>query len=259
LRGAADGSFELEFTCIRGVGVGPGGLCLKADVPLLGRGQPEGEVGVGEGVGHLFVAELEVDAGAGGFYVGEARGGAGLALVGGGGVGVRGLHEDVLQVPAALGVAHDVETGAGAVFVDLEADGGDLDLTTPERADAEGGFDLVGLDDGLAAEGGRLADDEVFEGEAGYGKDVEGDAVEMDGAAEALAHVGGDAVPEALDAEERRRDDEGDEEEDDESGEDEPAARAGRGVVEGLVLGCEVHEVRGLVYAEGKKEIGRRK
>ena len=74
----------------------------------------------------------------------------------------------------------------------------------PEGADAEGGADGHGADDGLGAEGGVLVDDEVGEGEAGERKEVEGDVVEMDGTAEALADAGGDAVLEAADVDERR-------------------------------------------------------
>ena len=123
------------------------------------------------------------------------------------------LSKDVFEVPAALGVADDVDAGGGALGVDDEADGGELDVTTPERADADSGFDLVGADDGLVAEGGVFADDEVFEGEAGHGKEVDGDAVEMDGAAQALAHVGGDAEAEAADVDERGGEGEGQQDE----------------------------------------------
>ncbi len=88
----------------------------------------------------------------------------------------------------------EVDAGFG------EADGGELDAAAPEGAEAEGGADGVGADDGLVAEGGVFVDDEVFEGEAGEREKVEGDSVEMDGAAEAVADAGGDAALIAVDA-----------------------------------------------------------
>ena len=88
----------------------------------------------------------------------------------------------------------EVDAGVG------EADGGELDAAAPEGAEAEGGADGVGADDGLGAEGGVFVDDEVFEGEAGEREEVEDDSVEVDGAAEAVADAGGDAVLVAVDA-----------------------------------------------------------
>ena len=152
--------------------------------------------------GDLFVVELEVEAGAGGFDVGEAGGGAGSFLGGGGGVDVGGVEEDALEVPLAVGEVDEVDAGVG------EADGGELDAAAPEGADAEGGADGVGADDGLGAEGGVFVDDEVFESEAGEREEVQADPVEMDGAAEAVADAVGDALLIAIDADERREQDE---------------------------------------------------
>jgi hypothetical protein len=60
-------------------------------MPLLGVGEPEGEIGVGEGEWGFFVVELEVEAGSGGFDVGEAGRGAGLFLGGGCSVDMGGV------------------------------------------------------------------------------------------------------------------------------------------------------------------------
>ena len=68
-------------------------------MPLLRVREPEGEVGVGEGDGGLLAVEFEVEAGAGGFDVGEARGGAGLPLRGGSGGDVGGVEENAFEVP----------------------------------------------------------------------------------------------------------------------------------------------------------------
>ena len=56
-------------------GVGAVGAGFDAEVlHLLRVGEPEGELGVGEGEGGFLGVELEVQAGAGGLYVGEAGG-----------------------------------------------------------------------------------------------------------------------------------------------------------------------------------------
>ena len=199
--GAADGAFELDGAGVGGAGVGAGGMAGEAEVPLAGGGKPEGEVGLGEGEGELLLAGeagLEVDAGVGGFDVGEARRGAGLALGGGRGGDLGGLEEEALEVPAAVGVVDEVEAGR------VEGDAGELDAATPERADAERGADAVGADDGLVAEAGILLDDEVLEGEAGQRQQVERDAIEMDGATERGADAGDDAALEAVDVDQRR-------------------------------------------------------
>ena len=200
--GAAKGALELDGAGIGDVGVGAGGPGLDAEVPLLGVGEPEGEVGLGDGEGRLFAVELEVEAGAGGFDVGEAWGGAGPFLGGGRGVNVGGVEEDALEVPLAVGEVDEVDAGVG------EADGGELDAAAPEGADAKGGADGVGADDGLGAECWIFLDDEIFENEAGEGKEVQADFVEVDGAAEAVADAVGDALLIAIDADERREEDE---------------------------------------------------
>jgi hypothetical protein len=171
-------------------------------VPLLGVGKPEGEVGLGDGEGGLFMIELQVEAGAGGFDVGEARGGTGISLGGRGGVDVGGVEEDALEVPLAIGEMDEIDAGVG------EADGGELDAAAPEGADAKGGTDGVGADNGFGAKGGVFVNDEIFEDEAGEGEEVEADFVEMNGAAEAVADAVGDALLIAIDADERREKDE---------------------------------------------------
>src|SRR5258708_2711149 len=132
---------------------GAGGAGLDAEMPLLGVGEPEGEVGLVEGEGRFFVVELEVEAGAGGFDVGEARGGAGVFLGGGRGFDVGGVEEDALEVPLAVGEVDEIDAGVG------EADGGELDAAAPEGGDAEGGADRVGADDGVGTECGVFVDD----------------------------------------------------------------------------------------------------
>jgi hypothetical protein len=167
-------------------------------MPLLEIGEPEGEVGVGEGERGFFVVELEIEAGAGGFDVGEARCGAGFFLSGGGGVDVGGVEEDTLEVPLAVGEVNEIDAGIG------EADGGELDATAPEGAEAKGGADGVGANDRFGAEGGVFVDDQIFENEAGKREEVQADPVEMDGAAETVADAAGDAALIAVDADERR-------------------------------------------------------
>ena len=171
-------------------------------MPLLGIGEPEGEVGVGEGDGSFFAAELEIEAGAGGFDVRKAWGGAAFFLGGGRGFYVGGVEEDAVEVPLAVGEMDEVDAGVG------EADGGELEAAAPEGGDAEGGVDDVGADDGLVAEGGVFVDDEVFEREAGEREEIEGDLVEVDGAAEALANAVGDAALIAVEADKRRQENE---------------------------------------------------
>jgi len=51
---AAEGAFELNGAGVGDVVVGAGGAGLDAEVPLLGVGKPEGEVGIGKGEGGSF-------------------------------------------------------------------------------------------------------------------------------------------------------------------------------------------------------------
>ena len=132
-RGAAEGSFEEDGAGVGDEGVGAGGAGFDAEMPLLRVGEPEGELGVGDGDGRFFGAEFEVEAGAGGLYVGEAGGWAGGLLGGGGGLDVGGLEEDGLEVPLAVGEVDEVDAGLG------EGDGGELYLAAPEGGDAEVG------------------------------------------------------------------------------------------------------------------------
>ena len=61
--------------------------------------------------GVFSCAELEVEAGAGGFDVGEAAGGAGEGLGSGCSLDARGLEEQALDVPVAVGGADEVDAG----------------------------------------------------------------------------------------------------------------------------------------------------
>ncbi len=158
--GATEGSFEFEEAGVGDVGVGASGMGGEAEMPLLGVGEPESEVGVGERDGGLFAVELEVEAGSGGFNVGEAGGGAGVSLGSGSGVDVGGVEEDTFEIPLAVGEVDEVDAGFG------EADGGELDAAAPKGAEAEGGADGVGADDGLVAEGGVFVYNKVFKREA---------------------------------------------------------------------------------------------
>ena len=198
--GAAQGAFERDETGVGGAGIGAGGLAGDADPPLAGLREPEGEVGFGERERQLFEARFDVDAGVGGFDVGESRVGAGGGLGGGSGGDLGGFEEDAFDVPLAVGGVDQIDAGL------FQADPGELDLFAVEGGDAEGRLDLVGADDGLGAEGGVFGDDEVCELEAGEGKKDEGDAVEMDRAAEAGADAGDDAALEAVDVQQWRQD-----------------------------------------------------
>ena len=206
-------------------------------MPLLRVGEPEGEVGIGEREGRLFAVELKVEAGSGGFDVGEAGGGAGSFLGGGSSLDAGGVQEDAFEIPLAVGEMDEVDAGFG------EADGGELDAAAPKGAEAEGGADGVGADDGLVAEGGVFVDDKVLKREAGEREKVEGDFVEMHGAAEAVADAGGDAVLIAVDANVGRQQDEQHDCEDSEGEVEEATQRVGAegrsGVVFGGVAGVE--------------------
>jgi hypothetical protein len=140
---------------------------LKAKMPLLRVGEPEGKVSVGEREWDLFVIELEVEAGADGFDVWKARGGAGIFLRGRSGIDVRGVEEDAFEVPLPCCGVDKVDAGF------READGGELDAAKPERTDPEGGTDRVGADDRLRAEGGVFVDNEVVQREAGKREEIQ--------------------------------------------------------------------------------------
>jgi len=125
--GAAEGAFDLDCSSVGDVGVGASGAALKTEVPLLRVGKPEGEVGVGQGDGSLFVVELEVKTCACGFDVGEAGCRAGASLRGGRSFNVSGVDEDALEVPLPCRGVDEVDAGLVG-----EADGGELDATTPQ-------------------------------------------------------------------------------------------------------------------------------
>ncbi len=77
-------------------------------MPLLRVGEPEGEFGVGEGDGGLFVIELEIEAGSGGFDVGEPWGGAAFSARWRG-FDVSSVKEDALEIPFAVGEMDEVD------------------------------------------------------------------------------------------------------------------------------------------------------
>jgi len=199
-RGPAEGSFDLEGAGVGDIDVSACGTGLETEVPLLRVWEPESKVGVGEGDGGFFVVEFEIETGAGGFDVGEARGGAGFFLHGGSDFNVSGVEEYGLKVPFAVGEVNEVDAGGFA-----EADGGELDAVAQERAEAKGCTDGGGADDGFGAEGGVFVDDEVIEREAGEREKIEADVVEMNGAAEAVADAGGDSFLVAIEADVRRQ------------------------------------------------------
>ncbi len=206
-RSAAESAFELNGASVADKGVGARGVALNTEVPLLRVGEPEGEVGIGEGDGGLFVVELEIEAGAGGFDVGEAGSGTGFFLRGGRGFNVGGMEEDAFEIPLSCRGVDEVDTGVS------EADRGELDAPAPERTDSQGGADGVGANDGLGAECGILVDDEILKGEAGEGEEIQADLVEVNGAAEADADAVCDALLVAIDTDERWEQDEEEENE----------------------------------------------
>ena len=152
--------------------------------------------------GSLLLVEFEVEARAGGFDVGEARGGAGLVLGGGGGLDWEAWRRMLSRFHLPLERWTRLTLGSVKLMVENSM------RRRQREADAERGADGVGADDGLGAEGGIFVDDEVLDGEAGEREEGEGDAVEVDGAAEALTDAGGDAALKAVDADQRRHEDE---------------------------------------------------
>ena len=93
----AERAFDADGAGVAGGGVGADGVGFEPEIPAMRLGQREREVGVGEGEGSLFLAELEVEAGASGFDVGETAGWTGEGLGGGRGLDVRGLKENGLR------------------------------------------------------------------------------------------------------------------------------------------------------------------
>jgi hypothetical protein len=109
------------------------------------------------------------------------------------------MEKNALDVPLACRIVDEVDAGFG------EADGGELDTTTPERTDTEGCTDGVCADDRFGAERGVFVDDKIFESEAGQRKEVQADSIEMDRAAEAGTDAVRDALLIAADADQRRK------------------------------------------------------
>ena len=130
--GLAEGAVEADDAGIGSGGVGAGGVAFEAEMPVERLGEPEGEVGVGEGDGHLFGTHFEVDAGGGSGDVREAGGGAAVALGGGGGGHAGGLDEDGFEVPAAVGEVNEVDGGG------IEGDARELDAAGA-RGSSSGG------------------------------------------------------------------------------------------------------------------------
>ena len=111
---------------------------LQPEMPLPRLGQPQGKVGIGEGEGSLLLAELQIQAGAGGLDVGEARGRAGKTLGGGRSLDVRGLQQQAFDVPPAVGQVDEVYAGLG------ERDFGELDAVVPQGTYPQVDLNLVG-------------------------------------------------------------------------------------------------------------------
>ena len=91
--------------------VGSCGLRLKAKLPLVGLGEPDGEVGVEKGEGLFFSAAFEVDAGRTELNVGEAQGGGRVPQPGWGVGSARSLDEQRAEIPLAAGIADKIDAG----------------------------------------------------------------------------------------------------------------------------------------------------
>ena len=150
LRGAGAAGLETHRSGVSEIerDVGAGGLGGEAEAPLAGILLPEFEVGGEKRERELLDAVLDIDAGVGGLDEGEPAGGTrsrtGLGFGDGDGA------EERVEVPASGACAHKVEAGfVDAYSVDIEA-------ASPEREQADGGGNGVGVEDGLGAVGGVL-------------------------------------------------------------------------------------------------------
>src|ERR1700683_4072348 len=95
-------------------------LCPKVQLPLIGRSQRDGKVGIQEGERLLLVAFLEIDARVFRLDIRETRSTAGVQLARGRIWDVRCLHQNRSKVPAPIGAADKIQTGL------VELDAGDF-------------------------------------------------------------------------------------------------------------------------------------
>ena len=113
IRRALPGTFHLEQAGVAEVEIGAHRLRLQAHAPGILRVLPQSEIGFGEAIGLLFRSKLEIDPAVVRLDVGKA--GAHFASCFGGRRNRRpgGALEQILEIPASLGIAHQVEAGFG--------------------------------------------------------------------------------------------------------------------------------------------------
>ena len=121
-------------------------------------------------------------------------------LRGRGGADVRGLDQDALQIPLAIGHVHEVHAWIG------EADGGGT-LTRFRHRELIRSVACteLALMIGLAAKRRIFLDYQVLKSEAGEGQQVHRDIVEVHGTSQACTDAGHDAALKAIHVDERRQ------------------------------------------------------
>ena len=153
-------------------------------------------------MGVFSLSEFEVETGAGGFDVGEAGGGAGLLLGGGRGLNMGGVDEDAFDVPLPAARCTRL-TLVWSVKLMVE--------NSTRRRQRELMRSVARTEvarmTGSEPNAGSSSTTKFSRVKPGSGKEGEVDRVEMDGAAEAVADAAGDAVPEAVDVDQRREQD----------------------------------------------------
>ena len=150
------GLFEAE--------IGADGLATQPNAPLAGVLLFQRHFGVKQGKRQLFCAVFDVDPGVFGFKIRQrekpARPGSTLR-----GLGPRcSRAQKRIEVPLARGRAHHVQAGL------IRADRADFQASPPQREQANGGRNRVGVEDRLRAEGGIILNGKIVQDKARPGQ-----------------------------------------------------------------------------------------
>src|SRR5579859_4204333 len=147
------------------------GKPIEADMPLVFRLKPKGEIGVGDGKRFLFRADLHVDASTAGFNVRKARALLGSVARGGCAGNLPGAEQYGFHVPVSAGI-NQIQAGSGIVIV-LQGEAGNFKASPPQRGEAQISGDFTTGEQRFGAKGRIIHDPHVVKIKSRAGKQTE--------------------------------------------------------------------------------------